>query len=101
MTGVMAKRHFQSLREAAGLPEEFSPHWMRHNYITRCRDSGLAAEDAMYLAGHTSYKTTLRIYTHMTDTRLRQLDKLADAMFPSEKSCKKVAQAPDSPSQKK
>lgn len=101
MTGVMAKRHFRSLREAAGLPEEFSPHWMRHNYITRCRDSGLAAEDAMYLAGHTSYKTTLRIYTHMTDTRLRQLDKLADAMFPSEKSCKKVAQAPDSPSRKK
>lgn len=101
MTGVMAKRHFRSLRDAAGLPEEFSPHWMRHNYITRCRDSGLAAEDTMYLAGHTSYKTTLRVYTHMTDTRLRQLDNLAEAMFPSGQSCRKVAQVPDSPSRKK
>ena len=101
MTSTMAKKRFRKLRDAAGLPQEFSPHWMRHNYITMCRDAGFPAEDTMYLAGHTSYQTTLRVYTHVTDTRLRQLDELTGGMFSSGKSCNKVAQSPDSPSRKK
>lgn len=101
MTADMALVHFRKLRDAAGLPQEFTPHWMRHNYITMCRDSGLAAEDTMYLAGHTWYQTTLRVYTHVTDARLRQLGELAGEMFAPGESCTKVAQAPDSPSRKK
>ena len=101
MSAVMASKYFARMREAAGLPREITPHWMRHNFITMCRDNGLAAEDTMYLAGHTTYQTTLHIYTHVTDARLRQLGELTGSMFMSDKSCTKVAQSPDSPSRKK
>lgn len=90
MTDSMATRRWARIREAAGLPEEITPHWLRHNYATMCRDAGLRAEDTMYLMGHSSYQTTLSIYTHVTERRLDDLAGAAVAIF---KSCTEVAQA--------
>lgn len=94
MSQATCVTRWAAIREAAGLPEEMTPHWLRHNFITMCRDAGLRAEDTMYLAGHTSYATTLKVYTHVTEAHLSDLDAQAPTIFASFESCKKVAQAP-------
>ncbi len=53
----------------AGLPDEFSPHWLRHGRLTIvARHAGLLA--AQELAGHASPETTKR-YTKITGTELK------------------------------
>jgi len=98
MTANMATRRWAALRAAAGLPEDVTPHWLRHNYATMCREAGLPAEDTMRLMGHTSYQTTLGVYTHDSARRLDQLDTAGRLLFG--KSCGKVASARDGDSHK-
>lgn len=88
MAAHTAARLWPELRDAAGLPEDMTQHWLRHNFATMCRDAGLRAEDTMYLLGHTSYQTTLGVYTHMTERRLDDLGTSYRQIF---NSCKKVA----------
>lgn len=54
----------------AGLPDEFSPHWLRHGRLTIvARHAGLLA--AQELAGHASPETTKR-YTKITGSELKK-----------------------------
>ncbi|MDQ6859503.1 MAG: tyrosine-type recombinase/integrase [Chloroflexota bacterium] len=54
----------------AGLPDEFSPHWLRHGRLTIvARHAGLLA--AQELAGHASPETTRR-YTKITGSELKK-----------------------------
>lgn len=59
------------LMTAAGLATDgkpnFTPHMLRHNYITMCYESGIDAYTAMRLAGHADIETALNIYTHLTE----------------------------------
>lgn len=82
-------RTFDAIRSAAGLPDGITAHWLRHNYATMCRDANLNPADTMYLLGHASYQTTLRVYTHITEQHLGDLAGSAKSIF---KSCSKVAQ---------
>lgn len=43
------------------------PHDLRHNYITMCWEAGVDPYTTMRLVGHTSIKTTMDIYTHLSD----------------------------------
>lgn len=79
--GSPAERKWAELRDAADLPEEITQHWLRHNFITMCRDAGIRAEDTMYMAGHVSYQTTLSVYTHMTEEHLAEISREADQIF--------------------
>lgn len=49
-----------------------TPHTMRHNYVTMCWESGVDVYTASKLVGHKSIKTTMDIYTHLSE---RQMDK--------------------------
>jgi len=42
---------------------DFTPHTLRHNYATACYRAGVDPAMAMALLGHSSYDTTLSIYT--------------------------------------
>ena len=54
----------------AGLPDDFSPHWLRHGRLTIvARHAGLLA--AQELAGHASPETTKR-YTKITGAELKK-----------------------------
>ena len=54
----------------AGLPDDFSPHWLRHGRLTViARHAGLLA--AQELAGHASPETTKR-YTRITGQELKK-----------------------------
>jgi site-specific recombinase XerD len=45
---------------------------MRHNYVTMCWESGIDVYTASKLVGHKSIKTTMDIYTHLSE---RQMEK--------------------------
>lgn len=64
-----------------------TPHALRHNYITMCWEHGLDAYETMKLVGHASIKTTMDIYTHLSDAQLAKTAEKLDTMF-----CTKVAE---------
>ena len=72
-----------------------TPHTMRHNYATMCWENEIDVYSAMRLLGHSSIKTTMDIYTHLTNSQLSKMTDMVDDMFSGnksiEKSCTKVA----------
>lgn len=95
-----AERLWVSLMDAAGMtvpaPENnryaaydirhtraatITPHVLRHNYITMCWEHGLDPYETMKLVGHTSIKTTMDIYTHLSEIYLQRTAAKLDAMF--------------------
>jgi integrase len=51
----------------------FTPHVLRHTFITRLFEAGLDIKEVQILAGHKDPTVTLRVYTHY-DRRARQQD---------------------------
>lgn len=64
-----------------------TPHALRHNYITMCWEHGIDVYSTMRLVGHSSYKTTMDIYTHLSNAQLQRTAAQVENMFG-----KKVAQ---------
>lgn len=58
-----------------------TPHSMRHNYVTMCWENGMDVYIASKLAGHKSIKTTMDIYTHLSDSQLDKAIESVDKMF--------------------
>lgn len=53
-------------------------HDLRHTYCTMLYDAGVDPKTAQLLMGHSSIEITLRIYTHLSDSRrLSSLEKLS------------------------
>lgn len=44
-----------------------TPHMLRHNFITMCWEARIDVYVTMRLVGHASIKTTMDIYTHLSD----------------------------------
>ncbi len=72
-----------------------TPHTMRHNYITMCWENGLDILLTMKIVGHSDYKTTMNIYTHLSQKHLDKAKVKIDEMF----SGKKVAQKLHNPAE--
>lgn len=54
-----------------------TPHQLRHAYATLLFDAGIDAKSAQMLLGHSDYKTTMDIYTHISESRKKiDFDKL-------------------------
>lgn len=60
---------------------EITPHWLRHNYVSILYDAGVDAITATRIVGHSSYKVTADIYTHISNERQRQAAVNLDAVF--------------------
>lgn len=61
----------------------FTPHTLRHNYITMCWENGIDAYTTMKLVGHKSIKTTMDIYTHLSNKQMQQAAAQVNKMFES------------------
>jgi integrase/recombinase XerC len=71
-----ARARLDDIARAAGLPEAFHPHTLRHSFATHLLDGGADLRVVQELLGHESLGTT-QVYTHVSTTRLRWLYKSA------------------------
>lgn len=69
------REHFQNVLKEAGLNGQgFTIHSLRHTFITRCAEMGIARHIVQRWAGHATPDMTESVYTHInTDFEQRQI----------------------------
>jgi integrase len=58
------RRDFQAICENAGLGQGWTPRELRHSFVSMLSADGVATEDISHLVGHSSTRTTERVYRH-------------------------------------
>jgi integrase len=75
------RRRFMRAAEAAGIPEDFTPHSLRHAFASVLLGKGVPLGDVSEWLGHKDVNTTYKTYRHMMpDAPLRAVAAL-DAEF--------------------
>ena len=78
------------IRKAAGLPEDFRFHGLRHNLASQLVSKGVDLLTVGKLLNHRDLQSTKR-YAHLSDERLREAASLAgELLSPADKSTKVV-----------
>ena len=68
------QRHIKTYTALAGITSKVTPHTMRHVFATDLLSNGADIRSVQALLGHASINTT-QIYTHVTDSHLREVHK--------------------------
>lgn len=72
LTARSIQRLIKKYAAKAGLTKDITPHTLRHSFATDLLANGADVREVQQLLGHASITTT-QIYTHLTDTRLREV----------------------------
>lgn len=92
--GLVENRTENKKRKTGELSHKYkttiTPHYLRHNYITMLFDAGVDAATAMRIVGHANYQTTINIYTHIKNERLRKAGGKLEKVFSENAVAKKL-----------
>ncbi len=66
------RREFQGICHKAGLGTQWTPRELRHSFVSMLSADGVATEDISHLVGHSSTRTTERVYRHELRPVLRK-----------------------------
>jgi integrase/recombinase XerC len=72
----MAQKSMRQIRSALGLPENATPHALRHSFATHLLQNGANLREIQELLGHASLSTTQR-YTEINAEELLKIYKAA------------------------
>lgn len=76
-------------KKAPFVVPEIRPHWLRHTYASLLYMSGVDVMTAKELMGHADIKTTLNIYTHLSEShKTANVDKLDEHIAKMQVKCK-------------
>ena len=67
MTEQTFRRSWQRYCKESGVA--ITPHQLRHAFATILFDAEISSKSAQQILGHADYKTTMEIYTHISNTR--------------------------------
>ena len=77
MTEQAFRRAWERYQKESGVT--VTPHQLRHAFATILHEKGIDVKSAQILLGHSDYKTTLNIYTHISESKKKlDFDKLND-----------------------
>ena len=72
-----------------------TPHYLRHNYITRCWEAEIDPMITMRIVGHADYRTTANVYTHLQAEHIAKTKNRLDAVFAGKKVAQKLHKTSD------
>lgn len=67
-----------------------TPHYLRHNYITRCWEADIDPMITMRIVGHSDYRTTANIYTHLQEEHINNTRQRLESVFAGKKVAQKL-----------
>lgn len=73
------REHFVSAVHAAGLPDSFVPHSLRHYFASLALSRGIPITDVSRWLGHKSIEVTYRIYGHLVPGSWERAREVLDA----------------------
>ena len=65
MTKSSFRKFWDGIIKKSGLPDDVTPHILRHTYATKLFYGGVDVKTAQKLLGHSNIQMTLDIYTHL------------------------------------
>lgn len=68
----LPNRHLKTLCKKAGIDKDIHFHSLRHVYISTCIMKNIDAKTVSTLVGHSDVRTTLNIYTKISNTKLKE-----------------------------
>ena len=74
LTSRSIERMVDKYKKIAGITGHLSPHSLRHSFATDLLRAGADIRSVQLMLGHKNLSTT-QVYTHLTDTHLREIHK--------------------------
>ena len=81
MTVSSFRKFWRGIIKATGLPNDITPHILRHTYATKLYYAGVDLKTAQYLLGHSNIKITLDIYTHLDKLKVNDISDKINNIF--------------------